>query len=55
MEVRIMPRRKRTGSNIEGMNPEKGSNFGAKISEEFANEPLTEKQKQNNKKRKKNQ
>ena len=50
-----MPRNKRTASNIEGMNPEKGPSFGAKIEAEFANEPLTEAQKQNNKKRKKNQ
>ncbi|MFD1706162.1 small acid-soluble spore protein O [Siminovitchia sediminis] len=43
---------KRTSSNIEGMNPEKKQNFGAKIEE---NEPLTTAQKLHNKKRKKNQ
>lgn len=43
---------KRTESEIEGMNPEKKQDFGARIE---AGEPLTVKQKLNNKKRKKNQ
>lgn len=40
---------------IPGMNAAKGQGMGAGFNEEFSNEPLTEKQKQNNKKRKKNQ
>ncbi|KMJ59417.1 acid-soluble spore protein O [Bacillus sp. LL01] len=40
---------------IEGMNIAKAQGSGAGYNEEFANEPLTEAQKQNNKKRKKNQ
>ncbi|AND39877.1 MULTISPECIES: small acid-soluble spore protein O [Cytobacillus] len=40
---------------IEGMNDAKGQGMGTGYNEEFANEPLTEAQKQNNKKRKKNQ
>ncbi|RST77415.1 small acid-soluble spore protein O [Siminovitchia acidinfaciens] len=43
---------KRTTSNIEGMNPEKKQDFGAKID---PTEPLTAAQRMNNKKRKKNQ
>jgi len=50
-----MPKTKRTASNIAGMNPEKGPDFGANMEEEFANEPLTAAQKQNKKKRKKKQ
>ncbi|MBS4197104.1 small acid-soluble spore protein O [Lederbergia citri] len=50
-----MPKTKRTASNIAGQNPEKGPDFGANMKEEFANEPLTAAQKQNNKKRKKKQ
>jgi len=46
---------KRSANKISGMNPEKGPDFGANFQEEFANEPLTQKQKQNNKKKKKNQ
>ena len=48
---------KRTASNIGGMNPEKGPDIGSRsgYNEETANEPLTEVQKLNNKKRKKNQ
>ncbi|WHY63896.1 small acid-soluble spore protein O [Cytobacillus firmus] len=40
---------------IEGMNAAKGQGIGAGYNEEYANEPLTEAQRQNNKKRKKNQ
>ncbi|MDZ5472753.1 small acid-soluble spore protein O [Bacillus sp. 31A1R] len=40
---------------IEGMNAAKSQGMGAGYNEELANEPLTEAQKQNNKKRKKNQ
>ncbi|GIN19555.1 MAG TPA: small acid-soluble spore protein O [Bacillus bacterium] len=43
---------KRTQTNIEGMNPEKKQDFGAKID---STEPLTAAQRLNNKKRKKNQ
>lgn len=46
---------KRTAKDIEGMYSGKGPSFGAKINEEFANEPLSAAQKQNNKKKKKNQ
>jgi small acid-soluble spore protein O (minor) len=40
---------------IPGMNDAGGQGKGAGYNEEFSNEPLTEAQKQNNKKRKKNQ
>lgn len=40
---------------IEGMNAAKSQGMGAGYNEEFSNEPLTEEQKQNNKKRKKKQ
>ncbi|WP_147534723.1 small acid-soluble spore protein O [Bacillus marasmi] len=40
---------------IPGMNAAKSQGMGAGFNEEFSNEPLTEKQKLNNKKRKKNQ
>ncbi|NMD70485.1 small acid-soluble spore protein O [Bacillus sp. DNRA2] len=40
---------------IPGMNAAKSQGMGVGYNEEFANEPLTEKQKLNNKKRKKNQ
>ncbi|MGE8205808.1 small acid-soluble spore protein O [Heyndrickxia sp. NPDC080065] len=40
---------------IPGMNAAKAQGKGTGYNEEFSNEPLTEKQKQNNKKRKKNQ
>ena len=40
---------------IEGMNAAKSQGMGTGYNEEFSNEPLTEAQKQNNKKRKKNQ
>lgn len=40
---------------IEGMNAAKSQGMGAGFNEEFSNEALTETQKQNNKKRKKNQ
>ena len=48
---------KRTSSNIDGMNPEKGPDIGqgqVLTRKLQANEPLTVKQKLNNKKRKKN-
>lgn len=54
MEVRELPKNKRTANNIEGMNPEKGPSFGADI-HDGVNEPLTEMQKQHNKKKKKKQ
>ncbi|WP_230501854.1 small acid-soluble spore protein O [Sutcliffiella rhizosphaerae] len=40
---------------IEGMNVAKAQGIGAGYNEEFSSEPLTEEQRQNNKKRKKNQ
>jgi small acid-soluble spore protein O (minor) len=40
---------------IPGMNAAKSQGNGAGYNEEFSNEPLTEQQRQNNKKRKKNQ
>lgn len=40
---------------ITGMNAAKGQGMGTGYNEEFSNEPLTEAEKQNNKKRKKNQ
>lgn len=40
---------------IPGMNAAKSQGTGAGFNEELANEPLTETQKQHNKKRKKNQ
>lgn len=40
---------------IPGMNAASAQGTGAGYNEEIANEPLTEAQKQNNKKRKKNQ
>ncbi|GIN84201.1 hypothetical protein J6TS2_05870 [Heyndrickxia sporothermodurans] len=40
---------------IPGMNAAKSQGKGTGYNEELANEPLTEKQRQNNKKRKKNQ
>ncbi|CAH0346014.1 Small, acid-soluble spore protein O [Bacillus sp. CECT 9360] len=40
---------------IPGMNAASAQGIGAGYNEEFSNEPLTEEQKQNNKKRKKNQ
>jgi small acid-soluble spore protein O (minor) len=40
---------------IPGMNDASAQGMGAGYNEEFANEPLTEEQRQNNKKRKKNQ
>ncbi|PAE26467.1 MULTISPECIES: small acid-soluble spore protein O [Bacillaceae] len=40
---------------IQGMNAAQGQGIGAGYNEEYANEPLTEAQRQNNKKRKKNQ
>jgi small acid-soluble spore protein O (minor) len=40
---------------IPGANAASAQGKGAGFNEEFANEPLTEAQKQNNKKRKKNQ
>lgn len=40
---------------LEGMNAAKAQGMGAGYNEELQNEPLTESQRQNNKKRKKNQ
>ncbi|MGG2088215.1 small acid-soluble spore protein O [Priestia aryabhattai] len=40
---------------ISGANAASAQGKGAGYNEEFSNEPLTEQQKQNNKKRKKNQ
>lgn len=40
---------------IPGMNAAKAQGMGAGYNEEMANEPLTEMEKRNNKKRKKNQ
>ncbi|MBP2242293.1 small acid-soluble spore protein O (minor) [Cytobacillus eiseniae] len=48
--------KKRKAKHVsQGMNDANGQGMGAGYNEEFANEPLTEAQKQNNKKRKKNQ
>lgn len=52
MEVSEMVKRK-AKHVIEGMNAAKAQGTG--YNEEFSNEPLTEAQKKNNKKRKKNQ
>lgn len=47
---------KRKANHLQvGMNAAKAQGQGAGYNEEFSNEPLTEKQKQNNKKRKTNQ
>lgn len=54
MEVKHNGKRK-ANHVISGMNVAKAQGRGAGYNEEFANEPLTEAQKQNNKKRKKNQ
>lgn len=50
-----MPRNKRIAQNIEGQQPDVGPDFGAENNTEKENEPLTEMEKQHNKKRKKNQ
>jgi small acid-soluble spore protein O (minor) len=47
--------RKKSNHVIPGMNAADGQGKGAGYNEEFANEPLTVKEKMNNKKRKKNQ
>ncbi len=47
--------RKKSNHVIPGMNSAKGQGQGAGFNEEIANEPLTAKEKLNNKKRKKNQ
>jgi small acid-soluble spore protein O (minor) len=49
-----MPKRK-ANHVIPGMNAAKAQGTGAGFNEELSNEPLTEMQKQHNKKRKKNQ
>jgi small acid-soluble spore protein O (minor) len=54
MEVNSMAKRKANHIR-EGMNAAGAQGKGAGYNEEFTNEPLTEEQKQNNKKRKKNQ
>ena len=53
-EVHHMTKRK-ANHVIPGMNASKSQGDGAGYNEEFSNEPLTEQQRQNNKKRKKNQ
>ena len=53
-EVKILSKRK-SNHVIPGMNSAKSQGQGVGFNEEFSNEPLTEQQKQNNKKRKKNQ
>jgi small acid-soluble spore protein O (minor) len=53
-EVRVMAKRK-ANHVIPGANAASAQGKGAGYNEEFSNEPLTEAQKQNNKKRKKNQ
>jgi small acid-soluble spore protein O (minor) len=52
--VNILPKRK-SNHVIPGANAAKSQGIGTGYNEEFSNEPLTETQKQNNKKRKKNQ
>ncbi|MCM3006176.1 small acid-soluble spore protein O [Priestia koreensis] len=47
--------KRKANHQIPGANAAKAQGKGAGYNEEFANEPLTEQQKQNNKKRKKNQ
>lgn len=54
VEVSKMPKRK-ANHVIPGMNAAKAQGTGAGFNEELSNEPLTETQKQHNKKRKKNQ
>jgi small acid-soluble spore protein O (minor) len=53
-EVHLMAKRK-SNHVIPGANAASSQGMGAGYNEEFSNEPLTEAQKQNNKKRKKNQ
>ncbi|MDQ0214055.1 small acid-soluble spore protein O (minor) [Oikeobacillus pervagus] len=50
-----MGKRKANHVNSNTMNAAKAQGMGAGYNEEFANEPLSEMQKQNNKKRKKKQ
>jgi small acid-soluble spore protein O (minor) len=52
--VKILSKRK-AKHVIPGMNAASAQGTGTGFNEEFANEPLTEMQRQNNKKRKKNQ
>lgn len=52
-EVKILSKRK-ANHVIPGMNAAKSQGVGAGYNEELSNEPLTERQRQNNKKRKKN-
>jgi len=47
--------RRKANHVIPGMNAASAQGKGTGFNEEFSNEPLTELQKQNNKKRKKNQ
>lgn len=54
MEVNIVVKRK-ANHVIPGANAAKAQGNGAGYNEEMANEPMTEIEKQNNKKRKKNQ
>jgi small acid-soluble spore protein O (minor) len=52
--VKGLPRKK-SNHVIPGMNAAKAQGKGAGFNEEMANEPLTAREKMNNKKRKKNQ
>ncbi len=54
MEVFLLAKRK-ANHVINGMNAAKAQGMGAGYNEEYSNEPLTEAQRQNNKKRKTNQ
>ncbi|EJR53174.1 small, acid-soluble spore protein O [Bacillus cereus VD107] len=47
--------KRKANHTISGMNAASAQGQGAGYNEEFANEPLTPAQRQNNKKRKKNQ
>lgn len=53
MEVIIIGKKRKANHVMEGMNDASAQGQGAGYNEEFSNEPLTERQKQNNKKRKK--
>ncbi|KRG16138.1 hypothetical protein ACA30_02345 [Virgibacillus soli] len=53
--MEVIEMAKRTESNLEGLNPEKRPSRNVGYQEEMAQEPLSTKQKLNNKRRKKNQ
>jgi len=56
IKMEVISLSKRKANHIrEGMNAAKAQGMGAGYNEELQNEPLTEEQRQNNKKRKKNQ